>query len=192
MELRGVAAEVGELLEVREEEEVLELCHDRPVPDAEETGDGDDFTADLLVRSEAEYVRLAEQVYTQYAGPQRRHFKWLRSSLFAPQLMHDLLADSRSLIGVLEHCRRWDPTKDAKLRALVDLIQLDHPNDKILVFSQFADTVAYLTDQLARLGVTRLAGVTAESADPTRLAWRFSPRSNGKRSWRGARGNSGS
>jgi hypothetical protein len=55
-----------------------------------------------------------------------------------------------------------------------------HPNDKVLIFTQFADTVAYLTRELQGRGVTKLQGVTGESPDPTLLAWRFSPRSNKK------------
>ena len=50
----------------------------------------------------------------------------------------------------------------------------------MLVFSQFADTVRYLEEQLEGRGVTAMAGVTGDSADPTGLAQRFSPVSNEK------------
>ena len=56
-----------------------------------------------------------------------------------------------------------------------------HPGEKVLVFTQFADTVQYLAGQLNAAGVERLAAVTGSSADPTQLAWRFSPNANGKR-----------
>ena len=46
------------------------------------------------------------------------------------------------------------------------------------MFSQFADTVDYLEAQLKRRWVADMAGVTGSSADPTQLAWRFSPNSN--------------
>ena len=49
---------------------------------------------------------------------------------------------------------------------------------KALVFSQFADTVLYLEAQLKSRGVEDMAGVTGNSADPTQLAWQFSPHSN--------------
>lgn len=52
------------------------------------------------------------------------------------------------------------------------------PSQKILVFSQFADTVLYLEEQLKNRGVQALAGVTGNSANPTELARRFSPESN--------------
>jgi hypothetical protein len=47
-----------------------------------------------------------------------------------------------------------------------------HPNEKVLIFTQFADTVRYLTAQLKARGVAALDGVTG--ASPTALAWRFS------------------
>jgi superfamily II DNA/RNA helicase len=56
-----------------------------------------------------------------------------------------------------------------------------HPNEKVLVFTQFADTVDFLTRELQAHGLTHLAGVTGGSSDPTEIAWRFSPVSNRKR-----------
>src|SRR5207248_2751841 len=53
-----------------------------------------------------------------------------------------------------------------------------HPREKVLIFTQFADTVTYLSRELERRGVTDMAGATGQSADPTRLAQRFSPDSN--------------
>jgi hypothetical protein len=64
---------------------------------------------------------------------------------------------------------------------LLTLLTKKHPNDKVLVFTQFADTVYYLEGQLEAQGVSPFAGVTGDSADPTELAWRFSPVSNDKR-----------
>ncbi|HEX3640845.1 MAG TPA: C-terminal helicase domain-containing protein, partial [Ktedonobacteraceae bacterium] len=75
----------------------------------------------------------------------------------------------------------WAVTKDAKLIALVDLLTQSHPNEKILIFTQFADTVHYLTTQLQANGLTAVEGVTGDSEDPTTTAWRFSPTSNDKR-----------
>jgi hypothetical protein len=53
-----------------------------------------------------------------------------------------------------------------------------HPKDKILVFTQFADTAVYLHEQLKRLGVDQLEYVTGDSEDPTDYAYRLSPESN--------------
>ncbi len=77
-------------------------------------------------------------------------------------------------------CGQWNPDKDAKLTALFRLLAQVHPQDKVLVFTQFADTVRYLAGQQKAWGVPALEGVTGDSPDPTGLAWRFSPKSNEK------------
>lgn len=133
------------------------------------------------LRSEDDYRRRAAAVYAQYADANRRRFKWLRPALFVPSLGDDLLADSRSLLAVRETCGEWVAGRDAKLASLHDLLCRRHPEDKILIFTQYADTVGYLARELRALGVTHLEGVTGDSADPTGAAWRFSPVSNDKR-----------
>jgi hypothetical protein len=131
--------------------------------------------------TEAEYRQQAAEVYERYATRHRRRFKWLRSGLFVDDLAKDLVVDARSLMRVLDYCGEWDPKTDAKLSALADLLTKNHAKDKVLVFTQFADTVVYLTQELKRRGVDALEGVTGSSTDPTGMAWRFSPDSNGKR-----------
>ena len=74
----------------------------------------------------------------------------------------------------------WEAEKDAKLNALEDLLTQSHPEDKVLVFTQFADTVRYLKEVLSARGISQLAEVTGDSPDPTELAWRFSPVSNNR------------
>src|SRR5439155_363603 len=88
--------------------------------------------------------------------------------------------DAASLLGVLKRCGNWDPAKDTKLEALHALLTRQHPKEKIIVFTQFADTVRYLETQLRARGLKRLAGVTGEVENPTGFAWRFSPVSNNK------------
>ena len=120
----------------------------------------------------------AAAVYAEYEGRYRRRFKWLRSDLFRDSLESELQVDSNALLGLLQTYGAWDPRHDAKLDALHTLLTEAFPDRKVLVFSQFADTVFYLEAQLKRRGVQALAGVTGNSADPTQLAWRFSPHSN--------------
>jgi len=159
------------------------------LPDATDDGDGSETTAltSMMItsplRSEDEYRRRAAQVYQQYAGQYRRRFKWLRPALFNADLKKGLLSDARALLSVLNWCGTWDAARDAKLAALVDLLTRQHPKEKILVFTQFADTVYYLTKQLKERDITALEGVTGDSDDPTALAWRFSPVSNEKREY---------
>ena len=129
------------------------------------------------------YRERAAQVYREYATLYKRRFKWLRPNLFNAQLKRDLAADAKALLDVMQRCAGadWNPARDAKLNALHRLLTVDHPRDKVLIFTQFADTVRYLEAQLRGRGVTALAGVTGDSLDPTGAAWRFSPESNEKR-----------
>ncbi len=132
------------------------------------------------------FQQQAAAAYARLAGPLRRRYDWLRADLFKPDLANDLRADAEALLGVLAESGKWDPRRDTKLRRLHELLTRDHPSDKVLVFSQFADTVDYVTAQL-RGGfadgpaVERLEGVTGDSENPTATAGRFSPVSNGKR-----------
>jgi superfamily II DNA or RNA helicase len=130
---------------------------------------------------EADFEKRAAAVYDSYAGPWRGRFKWLRPSLFDKKLGDALRDDIQALLKVLTLCGPWDPARDAKLEALWRLLTKNHPTDKVLIFTQFADTVHYLVEQLRARGVTQIAGVTGDSDDPTALAWRFSPVSNEKR-----------
>ncbi|MDI6753321.1 MAG: helicase-related protein [Thermodesulfobacteriota bacterium] len=133
------------------------------------------------LRKPEDFKRRAAEVYRQYATHGKNRFAWLRPDLFDKVLGENLQTDAESMIKVLERCGDWDPARDAKLGSLADLLHKKHPDEKVIVFSQFADTVHYLEKQLKARGVNNLAGVTGDSSDPTGIAWRFSPESNEKR-----------
>ena len=126
----------------------------------------------------ASFEQRAAEVYAEYANRYRCRFRWLRSDLFVESLGIELHADSAALLGILQAHGAWNADNDAKLHALHTLLTETFPDRKVLVFSQFADTVRYLESQLRRLGVDAMAGVTGDSDDPTQFAWRFSPASN--------------
>ena len=134
-------------------------------------GMSDDLTA-------ASVESRAAEVYAAYASRYRNRFRWLRSDLFIDSLEHELQSDSDALLGILRTHGPWNPANDAKLQSLHTLLTATFPDQKVLVFSQFADTVRYLDAQLRRMGVDEVAGVTGDSDDPTQFAWRFSPVSN--------------
>ncbi len=133
------------------------------------------------LRAEEEFKREAKVVYEQYRTKFKKRFDWLDSAIFKPTLAQHLREDAAALIGILNRSGNWDPAKDTKLAELVKLIKKDYPTQKVLVFTQYADTVYYLEDQLKDRKVQSIAGVTGSSYDPTELAWRFSPVSNDKR-----------
>lgn len=132
-----------------------------------------------LPRGEKELKRRAAGVYQLYREQAGRSFKWLRPGLFTSALAKDLLADARALLTILQRAGTWDPARDSKLIALRALLHR-HQGEKLLLFSQFADTILYLERELQKAGTHRVAAVTGASRDPTRLAWRFSPVSNEK------------
>lgn len=133
------------------------------------------------VRTEAAMREAAARVYGAYQTRYARRFRWLRPNLFRPALKKHLLEDARALLNLLDRVGRWDHNDDTKLDALDHLLTKTHPDEKILIFSQFADTVRYLERSLKSRGLDALAGVTGTSDDPTVLAYRFSPRSNKKK-----------
>lgn len=122
----------------------------------------------------------AALIYGVYSITKKRRFKWLKASLFKRTLQTDLRADIDALREVLRVCGKWDETRDTKLNALIELVSVVYPTEKLLIFTQFADTARYLEAALRKAGVTDISAVTGQSENPTRLAWRFSPRSNKK------------
>ena len=137
--------------------------------------------AKIGLRNEAAFKREAKLVYEQYRTKFKRRFDWLDASIFKPILAQHLREDASVLIDILNRSGDWDPAKDTKLDELTNLITKEYPTQKILIFTQYADTVHYLEDQLKDRKVQSIAGVTGGSYDPTEMAWRFSPISNEKR-----------
>ena len=158
---------------------------DEPAPDEDgDAPDGDSpESAARGLRDEATLRAAADEAYGVYRDRYRTRFNWLSARLFSDKLTEDLQADADAILVLLREHGPWPPERDAKLRALRDLVTHDHPDRKILVFSQFADTVRYLERELPRLdgGGLALAAVTGDAGDPSEFARRFSPVSNGAR-----------
>jgi hypothetical protein len=146
---------------------------------AAETALGEDtniyhFRCDL----ESELKDKSFVIYNQYRKKLFKRFKWISSLAFKETLLKDLNVDAKSLLKILNDAGDWLPEKDTKLKTLLRLVNEVHPNEKILLFSQFADTVDYLLNELRKQGVTCVEKVTGDSSDPTEIASRFSPISN--------------
>lgn len=135
-----------------------------------------------LLRTEEQFRQRASQVYALFRGSYVSRFRWLPPHLFTAALGADLTADAAALRELLFRFGAWRADADAKLEALEKLLLERHPDRKVLVFTQFADTVRYLEGELRSRGVSRMAVATGDTEDPTEVAWRFSPRSNGRES----------
>ena len=132
-----------------------------------------------LLLSEGKYLEQAGKVYDLYSSDaHNKKFDWLRSELFLPNLQSKLIKDSREIIEILEVGKAWNPDEDRQLNALCDLVTEKHGKEKVLIFTQFADTAYYLAEQLNKRGLQSVECVTGNSESPTDSARRFSPRSN--------------
>ena len=178
-----IGSQDAALLDSRLEDQDMEDVHLLPgAPD-----DGDDVqidetgTAHPAAYTPENYRNRAAAIYHLYTTRHKSRFKWLRSDLFLPLLREKLAGDAADLIQILAAYGSWNIENDAKLNALEALLTESHPDEKVLIFTQFADTVAYLKDALAARGIGHIAAATGSSEDPTTLAHRFSPVSNRKR-----------
>jgi superfamily II DNA or RNA helicase len=126
-----------------------------------------------------DYAKRAERLYDLYRTQYHDRFYWLHPRFFRPELKEALRSDAEALLHVLERAGEWNPASDAKLQALYELVAQRHRNEKVLIFTQFADTALYLHEQLRARGVEDIAVVTNQKGDPEELARRFSPSTNG-------------
>ena len=147
---------------------------------AEEVQDSEIDTHPL--RTAQDFRESAAVVYREYSTTLKKRFNWLAPSLFAVEpLVNALGSDSTALARIFDICAGWNPDQDAKLQALHRLVTQIHPSEKVLIFTQFADTASYLAEGLKKKNVGAVSDVTGHADDPTALAWRFSPVSNEKR-----------
>lgn len=126
-----------------------------------------------------DYRARAAAIYDTYRTSFARRFTWLASTFFLAALKKDIESDTRRLLNVYNRVKNWHVERDTKLHALITLLTETHPDDKVLIFTQFADTASYLATNLASAGVRDVGVATGDTGDPTSLARQFSPRSNG-------------
>lgn len=133
---------------------------------------------ELTAASLADFAQAAAGSYALLKAEHGSDFEWLRPDLFVEELTKHLQQDAQRLFSILELAGDWQPAKDEKLAELQKLLTWKHPNEKVLLFSQFADTVSYLNEQLRSRGLKKFAAVTGDTEDPSDFARRFSPESN--------------
>jgi superfamily II DNA or RNA helicase len=124
------------------------------------------------------FEQCAATMYDRYRDEYAHRFRWLPHDFFAERLARDLADDAQALCAILRDAGEWSPAADTKLDALERLVSKHHGKDKVVVFTQFADTATYLAEELEQRGVDSVAAVTGQSDNPTRVSRLFSPRSN--------------
>lgn len=143
---------------------------------------GDEETRIKILLDEESYYAQAGRIYKLFETKYHSRFDWIRCGLFEKSLKNILINDSKDILKVLKVGKDWNPDNDKQLNALYDLCTKKHQKDKILIFTQFADTAYYLFDELLnKRNLSQIACVTGDNEDPTAYAYRFSPASNDKR-----------
>lgn len=135
----------------------------------------------LMEPTEAALRSAAVIAYRNYQALGAKRFKWLAPRFFKKDLAADLEADTQELLRLLKLAGTWSAASDAKLNALEELVQKRHKSEKLLIFTQFADTAVYLEGELKRRGVKAMQAVTGNTDNPTAAAFHFSPVSNDAR-----------
>jgi len=154
---------------------------DEYLEDSDTDNEGNENNHLKLILQEETYLQKAAELYKLYASDSyKNRFDWIRSEFFAASLQTNLINDSKEIIKILAIGKYWNPDEDRQLNALHQLLMTKHSKEKVLVFTQFADTAYYLTEQLKKRGVEKLESVTGDNENPTGFAHRFSPHSNNK------------
>jgi len=147
---------------------------DDPTLDGFDGGDGS-----AVGRSAHQWAEVAADRYQALEIKPPAGLSWIPTRLFTAELEEALQLDCDILQAILDEHGPWDPACDTKIDALADLISGRHDGEKVLVFSEYADTAEYVAQTLKdRLPDIPIASVTGETNDPTLAARRFSPRSN--------------
>jgi len=146
----------------------------------EDTDEDADENGLNLILNEERYLQNAGELYTIFRSQYHKRFDWIRSEFFLDTLQTSLINDSKEIIKILSIGKDWNPDNDRQLNALHELLTVKHKNEKVLVFTQFADTAYYLTEQLQKRGMMHIEAVTGANENPTASAQRFSPHSNKK------------
>ncbi|MBK7106657.1 MAG: DEAD/DEAH box helicase family protein [Ignavibacteriae bacterium] len=130
--------------------------------------------------SEEQFFEHASVIYNQYLEKYKIRFDWIRSKLFNVDLMEELKSDCKKLFKILKLGKNWNAKEDRQLNALYKLCYKKHKEEKVLIFTQYADTANYIADEFKHRNAENTECVTGDNEEPTKYAYRFSPISNNK------------
>jgi superfamily II DNA or RNA helicase len=98
-------------------------------------------------------------------------------------ILDDTFDDLDQLVDFLREVGRVTPDRDDKLKALIKLLKTDPvlKTQKVIIFTEFADTARYLERELAAAGITGLQRIDGGSNQRQRsdVIHRFAPYYNG-------------
>jgi hypothetical protein len=98
-------------------------------------------------------------------------------------ILDDTYDDLDQIVEFLSYVGEVKPEKDDKLKALIKLLKTDKSvaGNKVLLFSEFADTACYVERELRKAGLKNIERIDGSSSQKTRseVIRRFSPYYNG-------------
>ncbi len=100
------------------------------------------------------------------------------------EMIQETFLDLDQIVSFLEEAKKFEPRHDDKLKKLIRLLKSkDLETEKVLIFTEFADTARYLLKQLTEAGIEGVAQVdSATKGNRADILQRFSPYYNGTNS----------
>src|ERR1022692_1750130 len=100
------------------------------------------------------------------------------------EMIQETFLDLDQIVSFLEEAKKFEPRHDDKLKKLIRLLKSKElETEKILIFTEFADTARYLFRQLTEAGIAGIAQVDSATKGNRRdILQRFSPYYNGTNS----------
>ncbi len=97
------------------------------------------------------------------------------------EMMSEAFLDLDQIVQFIDEARKFEPKHDDKLKKLIRLLQSKElAGQKVLIFTEFADTARYLKRQLDQAGIYGVAQVdSATKANRADVIQRFAPYYNG-------------
>lgn len=97
------------------------------------------------------------------------------------EMIQETLLDLNEIVRFLEEARKFEPKRDDKLQKLIRLLKSKEvAGQKVLIFTEFADTARYLSRQLADAGLDGVAQVdSGTKGSRAQVIQRFAPYYNG-------------
>lgn len=107
-----------------------------------------------------------------------------RSEYRVGDMISETYLDLNEIVRFLSETKRFDPRHDDKLKKLVRLLQSKElAREKVLIFTEFADTARYLSQRLKAEGVLGVAEVDSGTKEKrSEVIRRFAPYYNGSSS----------
>lgn len=101
-----------------------------------------------------------------------------RDEFKVEEIINETFLDLDQIVDFLDELKKFKPSNDDKLRALVKLLKSDAilKKHKVLIFTEFSDTARYLLEQLQANSITGVEEIDSETKeDRGHVIQRFAP-----------------